>query len=805
MSQQQSTISGNSASTNVSTGERFASLASWTEYSPPEDGDPLAEHPRQSHGATGMSHSLGGCTENEHRQIRFQRYEQPAPGHGNDFTSDAIKQFCVPTDAVSAREVIESWDGELWQAAAGGTTELDQTVSELLRRSRRAIVAQPGPHDADALTFLIHAYLVRNRRERVYLAAPPSTVARLVAGLAAALPAALARLLSFSTFEPDLRQELPTVVVGTWWPTRALFTADLPQHCYVKRDQPNCWGFGFNSRSGRRSELPPDSCVEAYATFAAARLVHGPRASLEEFLAGVEAAGIADDPDPAVARRELTLAYRDFRLAQAPSQLTADEASTLLASPTMGQLLHWEKAKRVILEAAAGPGHQWNARRVPGRLREFAIRAQQDARLAEALASLADAAVDQAIEFATRRDRYAAARLLDDVARLVDSANFPNRYARFLRGLKVDGPPTWDDCEWVLSRPSEVQAALTLSDVTTWLGVAPTHLQDLLMLAVPSEWRRKAIVLTLEAGDGERLPTKLLRTLFDDHLEAFEGALRSLAADASAWPSVLVTLAPLLTDPARCTDVVELVGRFLPKIADPQLGDDLLRMVDSVLDDATFTSFFETHIEILLAHLAGTNSVRDASRWYLAHLTVERAARAQARAAVEAVQAGTGVPKSIRAQAGAWQVAAQLVEDLPLAPDRLEALAEAAETLGRAHRDDLLAAVGSHLGPRVTDREALDLLLFHLTPRLVGNPLHLVDALQPASGSAENPAIEARRTLLLGRANELRAREVAESAAEPVAKAVAAVVQVGGGSAPSISPGVIARPATRTLEQAVGS
>lgn len=756
------------ASTNEGIAECFESLSSWVDV------------------------------DSDSRQISFRVYRWYQLSHAAEFVSGPVTRLFAPKFAISPSDVLATWHSTFWATTPLNAGVPTERVTDLVRRSLRERLVQPEPDDEKALAFLIHAYLLRKLPQRIYIGAPPSMVARLIAGLAAALPRALALELSFSTFEPYLIMPMPFAVVGTWCSQKSLAEMELPLECYKRWDDPTCWGFALNQSNGKQSALPPDSDAKDYAAFASKCLSTGCRTALETFIARIESVGVAD-------RLLLIRMFRDFRFASQTTDLAYEEARFLVDFPPLAAFLDLPGAQRALLDSAVKSGDEREGLNIPDKVRHLAERSIQDERLKYSLCSLAEAAVQRAVQAFEQCDLMTARRLIDDVAKTADESGFPSRFARFLRGVRAPKESEWDHSEWVLRRSPEVLAALSPTDVTCWLRVAPSRLLDLLTLELPSEWRALAVHLALKDSAGPTLSAELLAALLDEHFEAFEDALCGLAANESTETTVLALFVPLLADSSRRGATMELLGRVLPIVGGLRLGDPLLQLVDRVLDDTAFSTFLESHVELLLARLAEADSLRDACRWYLAHLTVERAAVPAARAVIDAIEAHSGMPPSIRAQANAWQTAIQLIDHATLFPDWLNTLAEAADTLGRAHRDDLLSAVSRHLGPGVTSRDQLDLLLACLIPNLVGDPLRLLDALQPSGASASADA-EGRRVLLLDRANELLARESWAPSTSSVLCAASDSAEVVGGELARGRPlGATARQAARTLSEACKS
>src|SRR5205823_1267388 len=152
---------------------------------------------------------------------------------------------------LDAQHAIQSWGSPLWQRADyGGGAELPEAlylpVSPTLGDAELAEFLSPPAH-RELLQFVLAALLTTPPETRIFLAAPVETVARCLYGVTRALPPSLLENFTFSTYERD-PLACPARVVGTCWDDAP--DLDLPAACYAGP------GVGFNTYTGRKSELP---------------------------------------------------------------------------------------------------------------------------------------------------------------------------------------------------------------------------------------------------------------------------------------------------------------------------------------------------------------------------------------------------------------------------------------------------------------------------------------------------------------------------------------------------------------------
>lgn len=196
------------------------------------------------------------------------------------------------TQLFTAREAIAFWDASYWKS----TDELEPQQQQLPyvlfptlqepdtlsndydrmrsgKLSRDELMQLPR----EQIEFMLRAFLMRQPGQRIYIAAEPEVVARLIWGLAHSLPRTLDifKEMTFSTYERiagervaplyGYREEakaFPTIT-GTCWPANQ--ASELPISYY--QDQ-GVHGYALNCYTGRYTPLMPENVIARFVLFA---------------------------------------------------------------------------------------------------------------------------------------------------------------------------------------------------------------------------------------------------------------------------------------------------------------------------------------------------------------------------------------------------------------------------------------------------------------------------------------------------------------------------------------------------------
>lgn len=172
----------------------------------------------------------------------------------------------------SAREAIELWgskslkDKDSERDLPAGRRDLEQFSLDDLNRNRGSLTVHDVAQVAELFRYVLSAFLTLQKLgegKRLYIAAPPETVATLIWGLAHALPRTLnlMRTLTFSTFVHNIEDKAAPVIVGTCWlPQYARSGRNTPQDLPLAYYQPNNpYGLAINRYQPERvTPFTPD-------------------------------------------------------------------------------------------------------------------------------------------------------------------------------------------------------------------------------------------------------------------------------------------------------------------------------------------------------------------------------------------------------------------------------------------------------------------------------------------------------------------------------------------------------------------
>lgn len=173
--------------------------------------------------------------------------------------------------AFSAREAIELWRSPFWRISESelpaGRRDLSEVSLDELTSSRGPLSARDVAQVSELFQYVFSAFLTlaeSGEQRRIYIVAPPDTVAALIWGITHALPRTLTLMqrLTFSTFEHTTEDKAAPMVVGTCWLPQYAKSghANVPQDLPPAYYQPgNPHGLAINSAiEERKTPFTPD-------------------------------------------------------------------------------------------------------------------------------------------------------------------------------------------------------------------------------------------------------------------------------------------------------------------------------------------------------------------------------------------------------------------------------------------------------------------------------------------------------------------------------------------------------------------
>jgi hypothetical protein len=312
------------------------------------------------------------------------------------------------------------------------------------------------------LQFALTALLGTPPAARVFLAAPADDVARVVYGIARALPPAWLDDVTFSTYESD-PLPCPARLVGFDPGTE---DGDLPAGCHAA-------GAAFNLATGQSTKLPAEV---PYAAFAAAALANGEYGELDEVKATWQRLGLPRDA------RLLDLVDR---MTRGSGVLTKAEAAEALRHPPLAA---WLSSRPDALERFL----EWAVQDREFATASFSWAVQALRQQSAVTVQLAQAVKDLGLAALEEGDRERAANALEVVLPLAAPARANAVWGEVLERLTDPGRLSWGIRGYLLPRLVRVRQQSTAGvdpALAAWLRVGADHLGELLALELPRAYQ----------------------------------------------------------------------------------------------------------------------------------------------------------------------------------------------------------------------------------------------------------------------------------------------------------------------------
>ncbi|MGD9891244.1 MAG: hypothetical protein AB7R89_09170 [Dehalococcoidia bacterium] len=653
------------------------------------------------------------------------------------------------------------WDAPFWRDSVQGLTP-GTPLPPLSADDLRQFGAQAPLIDATyartqrALAYLIAAYLSKDNDQRVVIAAPPTLVAELIAGLSAALPPALLEDedFTFSTYELD-PNAANFSVVGTCPapltdPTTFAFQDEWKGHVWI------------DAYSNTRATIPPRGAAEEFAAFAVAcltesewrppeRLIARPLAETadQRVWAPVPLSDAAPTDEPArtwsradlhrchqeaeergADRAALLAAFRYFLRAE----MLVPETLEVYLLPRRAAWLADPRVRRAILNAALANESDWWQRRAQPRLADLHRVVQFNADLADR------ATIVQAIrDLGSEAEELVRARAAADDVRGADLmvqvtlGCFPNRSTevarRLLARVATHTAITPQLRRWALDLAARTDVAPNAQGMAPWLqglgADAPALLSDT-GIRLSSAWATEVIKRGIESA------TLRERSTIAEVVRKYESeasrALRAIASQygyeqrAGEFAGELLAAHP--NDAAALTLVYETAVALDTEHAGSPGARALLDQIAAApIAGATLDRLLERHTD-LLWH-SGGRTFEQMLYGYFSRLTWSRFKQSPARGLVDTTMNAPGLSPEIKAHARAWNTLALLSSTRD--PDALDwtQLMLALDRLNATQREDTARSEVEHLAANVRNPRTFQSMIdaFARTP---SSPLHQI-------------------------------------------------------------------------------
>ncbi len=441
----------------------------------------------------------------------------------------------------TAEAAIASWQSDSWRRTDG---PFDATLPDiddihakgsLTDEALRQFLA--SEHGQRIFRFVLAALLTTGVDHRIFVAAPSEDVALCVYGLTRVLPNSCLGTLTFSTYESD-PLSCRARVIGTLEADGG--EVDMPSSCYSGK------AVGYNSRTGRASQVTPECEFVEYAT---AAVTTGNREGLEQLRNVCDQSHI-DRPEL------LNLACR----AECGSELTKNDLLRLAPYPRfLSHLLGKSSIQRSLLDRFAEDQELAGvvATKVAPMLKENS----------EAIRAFRENAKQAAKDAIVQGKLPSTRMLLEHILPATADAPMASAAIAVLDDIADPRAVPWDIRAYLLTQMARMApSGLPASARARWLAVSSAELPLLCDLSIPGGWKTQACLTCLRHAGVSRPLVDALIT----HFELLLDVLCHLPGDTEAARDVSMLAAALLarsSAPARLLgDVVRHRRQLSPEI-----------------------------------------------------------------------------------------------------------------------------------------------------------------------------------------------------------------------------------------------
>jgi hypothetical protein len=629
-------------------------------------------------------------------------------------------------ETLDAAAAIRLWDARHWEMALDELhprgTYLPEVAPEHVAAGQRFARFPQDESLRGELEFVIRSYLALLPGQRITVAAPSERVAALALGLALALPPALRRGVTFTTYEQDVTRVDATLVGTCWLEHRTRWRSsrsvrDLPETAYAS-------GYALNTYSGRRTPLPEQERHARYAHFAAEALLSGETEQLDILLRIATKLHV-------LTTDALLLVFELFMEGIANATLTRRDITALLVQPRLAAAYLPDRGMQRAVANAALHREWWQ---VSGHPAILALKAASDhpPDLMRALFDLAGVAADEALAHLDGNDAARASQLFDGVANTLDPEGYEARCAQLVARVAAGTaePPhtvysravrAWLLAKW--AHADHIDAAA----LDRWLAIPWRDLGWFLSLDLPIPWQLPATRHAVRAlCDRCDQPDDIDAWLVvDAHVEVMREAVATLLAAPDASP--VLRLFRLVWESPSLGRMDWLQFLLTQDSGDPAFHDRLVELADPL--PQLVVSLVEADAPAILARSRASQRVAELLATYLDTLAAPDLRADATWSTVRAIAAADWLPRGIRRYSAAWTALGEILRGERPRPERLALVRDLLDNMtteGRAHaRPTLVPALARAIRTRDELRDVLE----RLGDLLSGGRWHLFDEL----------------------------------------------------------------------------
>lgn len=519
----------------------------------------------------------------------------------------------------TAREVIALWRSSFWQVS---DTRLNETQTDLplveVNQISSGLLNRSSLLDSLIRKYLpitIRAFLSLESDQRLYIAAPPDTIAALIWGLVHSLPREILRNLTFTTYTHDV-EKAETKIVGTcWWPCalddHRANLPDLPEMCYTQK------GLGINCYTGRHSVFKPVEHSAEFSEFATEQLL-GNGEEFDKLLS------IAEKKEVSSIGSFLVI-YHLFVTSGHNISLSHSDLIQILNDPILAtELLDRDAVFHAMTEMAITKSERWIAYGKPAlqRLYERAVALEPDTELHRRLSNLSERAVEEAVSAIVADNLDAGFQIFTHIAAPA-SSDRPSSFLNLLRNLTERRGQLTDANRaklrsWLFEKASAIYTKHNEAKyeieiyLQPWLDMSWDDLGRVLELPLPPAWQEYAVMSSIEH---QKALTIAGARLVDLHPSLFSKVIAQLLNRSESQSKAIRFLGDVAAH--RCKQKYTLVSNALVATNDAHLQDKILRVAQLTLTEikALIEQYFELIGSLQITHTIVELYLKSASNW----------------------------------------------------------------------------------------------------------------------------------------------------------------------------------------------
>lgn len=619
-------------------------------YYLPQGGDAHNTRPEQSPTTLAWVDTAAGRILIHRSFVGFDHDRRP----GNFFTHFVSE---LP-QGFNARQAISTWNAAFWQTANPDERDKGRNDLTLEPLDDAKLLYVLAPFAAYNLTELrpkletvLKAFLSRDPKRRIFIAASPETVALLIWGLTQCLTSGLLNDLTFSTFESDVTKTGLPLITGTCRLEHLAqlgATFNLPAECYAGTN------VALNLYPSTRADsvFATDLAISKFTQFAIDSLVNQV-SRLERVLRLAETSS-------SKGVRALTEAYE--LSSTLPDQWEAPTVVGVLRNPVRAvQYLGIEDFQNRVTALALADVNWWATQAKPA-LNTLHQQIYANPGLGEKLEQLGSVALSHAVEEVSNGRETYLPTLVDGIAATCFGEIPAVAYGRLLERVTSSTPGLPDANTPInlrvllLSQWAKLQPPPSQHQIEPWLRVPWDDAEALLAIQMPPEWRDYLADYLISSTPIPQW-TIAEKGITSNHALFQDALARQIKSPSGAQSAVpLFQLLWNYNYAQKEKLVVELLA-----CADDTAANELLGIANLDNDQATTWLGDLQKRGLLLKNIERRRNAQQLVSKYLQGLTIEKCKSFQTYQILDSVHLYLTYDDALRRRADAWYAIAKFI------------------------------------------------------------------------------------------------------------------------------------------------